>query len=398
MDRTTEQFEEASWKMMHGDIYEGASEYYDITQQFLDAFQILELDSFESLKQPEIPCPSQINFTSVKGVFKVAKFVMIHNHPPPITSMKAEIDSSTFPAFIDCSDKFREAFPGMSAGSYMEFTNRLKGFEKATGSVYIKYSSGLFGDTEDHQQTICKYKKLRYVCVHYGSRRSEPIRRRNQHTTKIGCGSCFSVKYANGRLHIVSYDMRHCHPVDPESAMLYPHNRRLTPVETAEIEQLLAYNPNMGDLKHHIKEKYGKICTTRDIINMRFRRKKRLENAAMSRVKAGDAFDENDAHPSSSSSLSDPPTASNLESLVDICCQQQQQQHQQPEGSPDASFPPPSLTPVLHDIQQLAEAAPVAEVMGFHSVLRNLANAWRRGQQPIVIIPKNDLARREKDD
>lgn len=156
-------------------------------------------------------------------------------------------------AFIDCSDSFREAFPTMSAGSYVEFTNRLKQFEKTTGSVYIKYSSGLFGNTGDRQEALCKYKKLRYVCVHYGSRRSEPIRRRNQHTTKIGCGSCFSVKYCEGRLQIVSYDMRHCHPVDPESAMLYPHNRRLTPLETAEIEQILAFNPNMGELKHHIK-------------------------------------------------------------------------------------------------------------------------------------------------
>ncbi len=119
--------------------------------------------------------------------------------------------------------------------------------------MYIKYSSGLFGNTGDRQQALCRYKKLRYVCIHYGARRSEPVLRRNQHTTKIGCGSCFSVKYADGRLHIINYDMRHCHPVDPESAMLYPRNRRLNSAETAEIEELLDYSPDMEELKLHIK-------------------------------------------------------------------------------------------------------------------------------------------------
>ena len=115
------------------------------------------------------------------------------------------------------------------------------------------------------QEALCRYKKLRYVCVHYGSRRSEPVRRRNQHTTKIGCGSCFSVKYCDGRLQIVSYDMRHCHPVDPESARFYPHNRRLTPVESAEIDQVLAYNPNMRELKRLIK---GSCSHCYDIFHM----------------------------------------------------------------------------------------------------------------------------------
>ncbi|KAL5967428.1 hypothetical protein TSMEX_004902 [Taenia solium] len=455
MDSASDQFSEVPWKLIRNNAYGTPSEYYDTTQQFLESFQLLEFPSFESLKlalknfteetgyvytikrskryreddvrrdvlvynhicygctlhvqgsshsnkRLENPCPSQINFTSVKGAFKVAKFSMVHNHPPPMSSATLELDSSAFPAFIDCSDSFREAFPTMSAGSYVEFTNRLKQFEKTTGSVYIKYSSGLFGNTGDRQEALCKYKKLRYVCVHYGSRRSEPIRRRNQHTTKIGCGSCFSVKYCEGRLQIVSYDMRHCHPVDPESAMLYPHNRRLTPVETAEIEQILAFNPNMGELKHHIKEKYGKICTTRDIINMRFRRKKRLEMSSMDSTKelktakSQSLLSSSTPLPSSTSTL---PIGTNLESLVDICCQQQGHQRgdgdeleaeaeaEEGEGEDEDEE---HLSPVLQDIQQIAGTAPTEEIVGFRSVIRNLANAWRRGQQPVVVVPKGD--------
>ncbi|VDL57259.1 unnamed protein product [Hymenolepis diminuta] len=309
MKSSNKQVEDSSWSCSLNNQFETPKELHDITGQFLEIFQNSEFSTFESLKvalgefsrktgfiytvkrskryrendirrhglvynnicygctlhvqgtsnsvkQNEAPCSSVINFTSVKGAFRVAKFSMVHNHPPPKIALNLGIHPPVFPAFIDCGDSFRQAFPLMSAGSYSELAGRLKHFEKKTGSVYIKYSTGLFSDTVDLQEVRCKYKKIRYVCVHYGSRKSEPIRRRNQHTTKIGCGSCFSVKYKDGRLHIVNYDMRHCHPVDPESARLYPHNRRLSPVETAEIEELLDVNANINEVKRIIKGMY----------------------------------------------------------------------------------------------------------------------------------------------
>ena len=44
------QFGETSWRMIQNNLYESQKEFYDITQQFLDAFQLLEFPSFESLK------------------------------------------------------------------------------------------------------------------------------------------------------------------------------------------------------------------------------------------------------------------------------------------------------------------------------------------------------------
>ncbi|VDO07643.1 unnamed protein product [Rodentolepis nana] len=309
MSYSTEDLEESSWNFLHDDQLESLKESHDITEQFLEVFKDSDFSTFESLrvalgefsqktgfiytvkrskryrendvrrhalvynnicygctlhvqgtsnsvKSNESPCSSTINFSSVKGTFRVTKFSLVHNHPPPLTALNLAIHPSVFPAFIDCGESFRLAFPLMSVGSYSELAARLKHFEKRTGSVYIKYSTGLFSDTVDPQEVRCKYKKIRYVCVHYGSRKSEPIRRRNQHTTKIGCGSCFSVKYKDGRLHIVSYDMKHCHPVDPESARLYPHNRRLSPSETAEIEELLDVNASINEVKRIIKGMY----------------------------------------------------------------------------------------------------------------------------------------------
>lgn len=79
----------------------------------------------------------------MKGAFRVAKFSMVHNHPPPRIALNLGIHPPVFPgklcdlttylfflAFIDCGDSFRQAFPLMSAGSYSELAARLKHFEK----------------------------------------------------------------------------------------------------------------------------------------------------------------------------------------------------------------------------------------------------------------------------
>ncbi|KAM7533212.1 hypothetical protein Aperf_G00000128066 [Anoplocephala perfoliata] len=390
-----EKFGECSQEYLQNKPFGNSPEFYDLTQQFLDDFRNSEFSSLESLKialknfslktgfaytvkrsrryrENDIRrhalvyynvcygCTLHVQGAShsinVKGAFRVAKFSMIHNHPPPMVASNLGIYPPVFPAFIDCGESFRQAFPTMCAESYVEFANRLKQFEKNTGSVYIKYSTGLFSNTMDPQEVRCRYKKIRYVCVHYGSRRSEPVRRRNQHTTKIGCGSCFSVKYADGFLQIVSYDMRHCHPVDPESARLYPHNRRLTPSETAEIGELLNVNADMNELKKIIKEKYGKICTTRDITNMRSRRRKHLERMSM---------DQSPSHQPPLAAKSD-LTGAELEPLVDVCCRQV---HNVDEvKAEDEGI---CLSPVLQDIQQIAEMPPNGEI---------LTQAWRQGR------------------
>ncbi|VDM02828.1 unnamed protein product [Schistocephalus solidus] len=166
------------------------------------------------------------------------------------TILNDRLDSEN--AYFDISSQFLDAFQFHDIYSYETLKATFLEFSSATGSVYIKYSSELFGPG-DPQRSVCRYKKLRYVCIHYGTRQSAPSLRKNQHTTKIGCSSCFSVKCVHDRLHIVSSDMRHCHPVDPASALMYPKNRRLNPREVAEIEHLLDFSFDMEELKNHIK-------------------------------------------------------------------------------------------------------------------------------------------------
>lgn len=81
-----------------------------------------------------------------------------------------------------------------------------------------------------------------------------------------------------------------------------------------------------------------------------------------------------------------PVSSSNLNSLVDICCQQQSQQPQDSKQHPS----PPRLTPVLREIHAIAAAAPLEEAVGYHTVLRQLADAWRRGGRPVVAFPKDE--------
>nr|CDS28538.2 Transcription factor FAR1 [Hymenolepis microstoma] len=274
----------------------------------------------------------------------------------------------------DITEQFLEVFQDREFSTFESLKVALGEFSRRTGSVYIKYSTGLFSDTVDPQEVRCKYKKIRYVCVHYGSRKSEPIRRRNQHTTKIGCGSCFSVKYKDGRLNIVSYDMKHCHPVDPESARLYPHNRRLSPSETAEIEELLDVNASINEVKRIIKERYGKVCTTRDIINMRFRRRKNLERQ-MGLERSEPSYSSNRyLHQEQHSAGSD------FEPLAEVCCRLVLHGEEEIEEGEDKY-----ISPVLQDAQQISGQQATTTGDGqvnasVHSMLRNLTQVWRQNR------------------
>lgn len=456
------------WKTILNDRLDSENAYFDISSQFLDAFQFHDIYSYETLKatflefssttgyhyaikrskryrnedrrkdslvyshvsyactqhvpvlsgrnhghkkHPDAQCPSLVNFSSVNGFFKVARYVMIHNHPPATISgsARAPLDTSALPAFIDCGSEFKAAFPSMSCASYVELTNRLRTFEKATGSVYIKYSSELFGPG-DPQRSVCRYKKLRYVCIHYGTRQSAPSLRKNQHTTKIGCSSCFSVKCVHDRLHIVSSDMRHCHPVDPASALMYPKNRRLNPREVAEIEHLLDFSFDMEELKNHIKEKYGKLCTTRDIINMRIRRKKKLQQQhhpeEAEEEEEGDgeldvAFtpdDDNGLNSVGREEIAEEDNEgivdeskyhlgdSDLGPMVDLCYQS----HTSPHVSPTAPAlvdGSPSCHRMLQEVREVVSLADEEDRMRYLATLRMLVNGWRQGRHPIVIFP-----------
>ena len=119
---------------------------------------------------------------------------------------------------------------------------------------------------------------------------------------------------------------------------------------------------------------------------MRIRRRKRLEMLGLNSTTPSTVEEETKA-PQSQSHLpaSTVSTGANLKSLVDICCQQQNQDSEEEE---DVDGIEAGLSPVLQDIQHIAATAPAEEVVGFQSALRNLANAWRRGQQPVVMVPK----------
>ena len=117
---------------------------------------------------------------------------------------------------------------------------------------------------------------------------------------------------------------------------------------------------------------------------MRIRRRKRLEMLALNTATPNSMEGTDTTQPQPHFPASTASSGANLKSLVDICCQQQHQDSEEEEEDGIEA----DLSPVLQDIQHIAEAAPTEEVVGYQSVLRNLADAWRRGQQPVVIVPK----------
>ncbi|KAL7061028.1 hypothetical protein AAHC03_09369 [Spirometra sp. Aus1] len=451
------------WKSILNGGLNSENEYFDISPQFLDAFQFNDIYSFETLKSifaeftsrskryrnedrrkdslvyshvsyactqhvpvlsgrnhrrsnpPDAQCPSLVNFSSVNGFFKVASLSRTRLDTSALPGKpRCDAYSHIYPsAFIDCGSEFKAAFPNMSCASYVELTNRLRSFEKTTGSVYIKYSSELFGPG-DLQRSVCRYKKLRYVCIHYGTRQSAPSLRKNQHTTKIGCSSCFSVKCVHDRLHIVNFDMRHCHPVDPASALMYPKNRRLNPREAAEIEHLLDFSFDMEELKKHIKEKYGKLCTTRDIINMRIRRKKKLQQQQQEQHQEEREEEEDDGldvsfTPDGDNSLNSVGREeiaeeeeednegvageskyhlgdSDLGPMVELCYQPHTSPHVSPSAPilADGSL---SCHLMLQELREVVSLADDEDRARYLATLRMLVNGWRQGRHPLVTFP-----------
>lgn len=86
--------------------------------------------------------------------------------------------------------------------------------------------------------------------------------------------------------------MRHNHPVTPESAKMYPRNRRLEEHEQKIVDELLRLPYDNGLVVEIIKsklyvfyiffspisEQFGKYCTKADVKNMRSRLKRQSNN------------------------------------------------------------------------------------------------------------------------
>ncbi|KAM3176050.1 hypothetical protein ACTXT7_007280 [Hymenolepis weldensis] len=178
----------------------------------------------------------------------------------------------------DLSREFTKFFSSHEFSSFEQLSDRLRQFEVATGALYVKLNSRRFPEGHPMRDSLV-YSNMKYVCYHYGTCVSCATKRVNQRTSKLGCNSQIYLNYSNGHLRITSYDMRHNHPVTPESAKMYPRNRRLEEHEQKIVDELLRLPYDNGLVVEIIKKQFGKYCTKADVKNMRSRLRRQSNNS-----------------------------------------------------------------------------------------------------------------------
>nr|CDS27552.1 annexin [Hymenolepis microstoma] len=231
----------------------------------------------------------------------------------------------------DLSPEFRKFFSSDEFSSFEELSERLRQFEVATGALYVKLNSRRFPEGHPMRDSLV-YSNMKYVCYHYGTCVSCATKRVNQRTSKLGCSSQIYLNYSNGHLRITSYDMRHNHPVTPESAKMYPRNRRLEEHEQKIVDELLRLPYDNGLVVEIIKKQFGKYCTKADVKNMRSRLRRQSNNPQVD--------------------LKDEDTKDNLDSI-------------------------------LQEIKEVAEASSEELLAQNLAVLRDVLSSWKQGQVAI---------------
>eukprot|EP00108_Taenia_solium_P010095 TsM_000332000 transcript=TsM_000332000 gene=TsM_000332000 len=234
------------------------------------------------LSGSEHDCPSYMELCATDNRLKITSYDMLHqshSSPRPSIANNSELSQESDEtdnygmSGYNLTSTFLNFFDSTVFATLAELSDKLRQFESSTGALYVKLNSKRFPEGHPMRDSMV-YSNIKYVCYHYGTRVSSATKRKNQRTSKLGCSSQICISYSNGYLRIVSFDMRHNHPVTSESAQLYPRNRRLDKHEQEAVDELLRLPYDNSLVLDIIKKQFGKVCTKTDLKNMRSRLKK----------------------------------------------------------------------------------------------------------------------------
>ncbi|KAL5108735.1 hypothetical protein TcWFU_003485 [Taenia crassiceps] len=217
----------------------------------------------------EHDCSSYMELCVADNRLKITSYDMLHQSLSSLRpgtanncEMSQEIDEADNYGMsgYNLTSAFLNFFNSTVFATLAELSDKLRQFESVS-ALYVKLNSKRFPEGHPMRDSMV-YSNIKYVCYHYGTRVSSATKRKNQR-------SQICISYSNGYLRIVSFDMRHNHPVTSESAQLYPRNRRLDKHEQEAVDELLRLPYDNSLVLDIIK-----ICTKTDLKNMRSRLKK----------------------------------------------------------------------------------------------------------------------------
>jgi hypothetical protein len=77
------------------------------------------------------------------------------------------------------------------------------------------------------------------------------------------------LSYSKGFLVVTKSNTTHNHDLNPKMAKFYAINRRLEEDQLKDVQDLLALNPGVKQMKDFVAAKYNKVVTLKDIHNIR---------------------------------------------------------------------------------------------------------------------------------
>lgn len=167
------------------------------------------------------------------------------------------------------------------------------------------------------------------------------------------------------KLYIISYVMRHNHPVTAELAEKYPENRRLTENEKREINDLLLSAADNLTVKRHIESRFGKSFTLNDVRQLKYRmRRKNMDKVHPSEQLNSDGDFELDPAPSL-----------------------KWEDHRKEE------YRLAQLEALANELTALVYSADQDTYCERFEFLKELADAWRSGKQPMLGYSDSELTR-----
>ncbi|VDN97280.1 unnamed protein product [Rodentolepis nana] len=324
-------------------------------------------------------CPSTVSVCHSYGTLRIARYYMIHNHnldaverptrpritedfqPPPFV-----VDSTEFEGTDQRAD-FLKYVPSRTFSSFVELDKLLNNFQQKTGCLLVKRNSLRFSPSKPEHKTLV-YKSITYACCHYGSGRLSNAKI-NQKTRKMNCPCIIRVGCKAKKLYIMSYVMYHNHPVTAEIAASYPENRRLTENEQKEITDVLLSAPDNLTVKCHIEHRFGKSFSLDDVRQLKYRIKRKKMAEEVVNVCPSDQI----THDRDFEMDSAPSMSWNDQKREDYRFAQ--------------------LEPVADELAEFVCSADHETFCERLELLKDLANAWRNGKQPMLAYSESDLPR-----
>ncbi|VDM30434.1 unnamed protein product [Hydatigera taeniaeformis] len=115
---------------------------------------------------------------------------------------------------MDATEEFKRSIANCPFQSFDDFSDKLQLFQQESGFIFRKRDAiKLPPISPDFQRLV--YKRVYYVCIHYGSYKSTAVNPLKHRTIRCDCPAAFYLLMKDSVLTVKKFRMVHNHPPEP---------------------------------------------------------------------------------------------------------------------------------------------------------------------------------------